>query len=152
MRIVLLLFIISLASPGLLAGTVRKCYDCRNCEVSRHIKTVCKMESETGCLKFQGVDRTSKSLSLLTTTASFPILTLPNPFPVNEKNQVTHKHCSPPSGCGFYKHNKNFSTVYCSVCTGPLCNDARPTAQHSTWYLLWPSLAAAATAIVFYVC
>lgn len=59
MRVVFVLFIVSLLCYAQ-AGTVKKCWQCRHCEVTRQIRTVCKMESETGCLKFQGVDRTSK--------------------------------------------------------------------------------------------
>lgn len=120
MQTVLVLFIAVVLLHYSQAGTVKKCWDCRHCEVTRQIKSVCKMESETGCLKFQGVDRTSK----LEIGKRYSHLSNECSCSVSDKIQVTHKHCSPPSGCGPYKHNSNFSTAYCTVCTGALCNDA----------------------------
>lgn len=43
---------------------------------------------------------------------------------VSLNQTVTHKHCAPPSGCGYYAHNKNYTTSFCKVCEGSLCNAA----------------------------
>lgn len=101
--------------------TVKKCYVCNHCEITRQLKKVCSQERETRCLKFRGFDITSKIVFLL---KSWGFLSHKLHFIVSTTEAVTHKKCSTPTGCSYFTHSKNFTVMTCDVCQGSLCNQA----------------------------
>lgn len=61
------LFVLSfvLLVPHCWSATVKKCIECQQCEIHRQLKAICKLESETRCLKFVGLDKNSKFVGFL---------------------------------------------------------------------------------------
>lgn len=131
MKVLLVLCVAVMLAQQTCGATVKKCINCNQCEIHRNLKEICTKQADTRCLKFVGYDKNSEFIWPTVIGDNFCNLFL---FPTVSMNKtVTHKHCSPPSGCSEYAHNKNYTIATCLVCMGSLCNTAEVT-DHSIFF------------------
>lgn len=94
-----------------------KCFQCEDCQLNRPVAKSCMLMREDRCLKFMGIDKASKHISIL--VISTLIIAL---FAVDESRRVIHKRCSSDSGCDYFNNLSNYSVHFCGTCSAQMCN------------------------------